>query len=96
MPFSASKALTHFQQTINQIMWRFDQTTIAYMDNILVISDTEQNHIQHSNEVILEMTKAGFWLNTKKCRVGYKKIKFMGFLIDSKSQKLDEAKVMLF
>jgi hypothetical protein len=66
-------------------MWQFDQTTIAYMDNILVISDIEQDHIQHINEVILEMTKAGFWLNTKKCRVGYKRIKFMGFLMDSES-----------
>jgi hypothetical protein len=42
------------------------------------------------------MTKAGFWLNTKKCRVGYKRIKFMGFLMDNKSWRLDEAKVTLF
>jgi hypothetical protein len=46
--------------------------------------------------MILEMTKAGFWLNTKKYRVGYKKIKFMGFLMDSESQRLDEAKMTLF
>jgi isocitrate/isopropylmalate dehydrogenase len=77
-------------------MWRFDRTTIAYMDNILVISNTEQDHIQHINEVILEMTKAGFRLNMKKCRVGYKRIKFIGFLIDSESWRLDEAKVTLF
>jgi isocitrate/isopropylmalate dehydrogenase len=96
MPFGVSGALTHFQQTINRIIWRFDWTTIAYIDNILVISNIEQNHIQYINEVISEMTKVGFQLNMKKCRVGYKKIKFIGFLIDSKSQRLDEAKVTLF
>jgi hypothetical protein len=46
--------------------------------------------------MILEMTKAGFQLNTKKYKVRYKRIKFIGFLMDSKSLRLDEAKVMLF
>jgi hypothetical protein len=43
--------------------------------------------------MIQSLTKAGFQLNVEKCRLGYRKMKFMGNIIDSEMKTLKKKKV---
>ena len=53
MPFGLTNAPTSFQAYINNILRKFlNQFYITYLDDILIYSDTNEEHIQHVRSVL--------------------------------------------
>lgn len=99
MPFGPKNACTHFQKLGERAAEgaiKSRENLCVYVDNFLVASRGVAEHIEHLKDVISSLTKAGFKLNPKKCKIGYRRIQFMGCIIDGESRALDEHKVQQF
>ena len=52
--------------------------TFIYLDDILVFSKTEVDHISHLKTVFTIISNNGLYLNTKKCNLAKTKLDFLG------------------
>ena len=96
MPFGPKNACTHFQKIAERATVECREFLVNYVDNFLIASETVEEHIDRVSRVIDCLTKAGFKLNPKKCKVGYTRIQFMGHMLDGESRVIDRYKIDLF
>jgi hypothetical protein len=69
MPFGLTNAPAQFQAYINRaLIGLVDITCIVYLDDILVFSKTEQEHIQHVQEVLQRLQEHKLYMHLNKCK----------------------------
>ena len=67
MLFRLTNAPATCQALINNVIRaHLDQTAITYLDDILVYSNTQQEHTKHVKDVLQCLQEAGLKLNLKK------------------------------
>ena len=57
------------------------QFSTAYIDEIMVYSESEKQHKMHVHQVLTELNKAGLRINKDKCVFNQSSINFLGFQI---------------
>ncbi len=63
MPFGLANALAAFQSYINATLRLYlDIFVIAYLDNIVVYSNTAEEHREHVRTVLKALLQAGLYL----------------------------------
>ena len=68
MPFGLTNAPAQFQAYINHaLVGLIDVTCIVYLDDILIYSNTEEDHIQHVGEVLQRLREAKLYIKLSKC-----------------------------
>ena len=66
MPFGLTNAPAAFQRLINEVLGDLlDVCAIGYLDNILIYSDSEEEHRLHVREVLQRLWKASLFANPK-------------------------------
>ena len=94
MPFGLTNAPADFQRFINDTLAPFlDQFTSAYLDDILIYSDTMEDHMQHVRRVLERLTEAGLHLKPEKCEFHKTEVKYLGLIIGTDGIKMDPSKV---
>jgi hypothetical protein len=67
MPFGLTNAPANFQRFINDVLYPFlDRFTTAYLDDILIYSETLEEHKDHIRQVLEALSKAGLHLKPEK------------------------------
>ncbi|GBN60381.1 Transposon Ty3-G Gag-Pol polyprotein [Araneus ventricosus] len=56
----------------------------VYLDDVLIASTDESEHLKHLEEVFSRFQKHGIVVNTEKCVFGQLSVKFLGYLISEK------------
>ncbi len=85
MPFSLANAPAAFQSYIIAMLRPYlDVFVIAYLDNIVVYSNTAEEHREHAHTVLKALLQAGLYLKLRKCEFNAKEIGLMGFVITVK------------
>lgn len=68
MPFSLQNAPVRFQRTLDIILsgvrW---QTCLVYLNNVIIFSRDEMDHVQHVDALFQLLKQAGFTLKVNKC-----------------------------
>lgn len=64
-----------------------------YIDNIVVYSKGENEHLLHLNQVFRCLHQAGLTLNLKKCNMMQRTLTFLGHVISGEGIKTDAAKI---
>ena len=77
----------------NIIRAHLDQTAIAYLDNILVYSNTQQEHTKHVKDVLRCLQKVGLKLNPKKCKFNKLEVELLRYIIGIKGIKINPEKI---
>jgi hypothetical protein len=68
MPFSLTNAPAQFQAYMNEALAGLvDITCIVYLDDVLIFSDTEKEHVEHVKEVLERLRKAKLYVKLSKC-----------------------------
>lgn len=80
MPFGLKNAGQTFQRFINQVLTGLD-FVFVYIDDILIASKTENEHIHHLTEVFERLSSFGVSIKPTKCEFGVSKINFLGHVI---------------
>jgi hypothetical protein len=94
MPFGLTKALTTFQNYINDILaLYFDCFCTTYLDDTLIYSDNFEEHQQHVRLVLDAFAKAGLHSKPKKCEFHQQEVKYLGLIISMEGIKMDPEKI---
>ena len=90
VPFGLAQASAYFQRLINEVLTDCN-FAMGYLDDIIIFSKTEEEHLQHLKEIFERLRKAGLKLKLLKCSFFKKHIQYLGHLIsDEGIQPLPE------
>lgn len=94
MPFGLCNAPATFQRAMDSILKkeRF-KFAIPYLDDIIIYSDTEEDHRKHLEIIFGKLKSAGLSLNRKKCKLFRKEIKILGYIVEEGMVKTDPSKL---
>jgi hypothetical protein len=94
MPFGLMNAPGSFQAFVNDTLRDYlDDFVVVYLDDILIYSDTLEEHTEHVKKVLQKLEAAGISLKLEKCAFDKQKIDFLGFVISTDGISMDPAKV---
>lgn len=84
MPFGLANAPATFQSVINDVLRPYlDVFCLAYLDDILIYSDTQQEHDKHVSKVLEALQSANLFVKLEKCQFDVKSTDFLGFIIST-------------
>jgi hypothetical protein len=69
------------------------RNVLTYVDDIIVKSKKQENHIADLQETFANFRQAGLKLNPEKCVFGVKKGKFLGYLVSTKGIEANPSKI---
>ena len=70
-----------------------DKYVVIYLDDIIVFSKTDLDHLQHLKKVFLKCRKFGISLNPKKSHFAMEEGKLLGHIISGRGIKIDPDRV---
>ena len=80
VPFGLAQALSYFKQLMNQVLQGLD-FAIAYLDNIVIFSNNELEHLQHLETVFKRLQDVGLKLNESKCYFFRSQMHYLGHML---------------
>src|SRR6266478_6331703 len=94
MPFGLTNDPAVFQRFINKVLGNLlDVYVVGYIDDILIYSDSVDQHRDHIREVLRCLQKAGLYVNPKKCNFHMDTVEYLGFILTPTGLHMDPAKV---
>ena len=82
MPFGLANAPGVFQELMAIVLLDSGHFTIAYLDNILIFSQTLEEHLSHIQIVFDRLGKHGLKLKLSKCQFMQTETNYLGFVIN--------------
>jgi hypothetical protein len=93
MPFKVCNAPATFERLIEMVLrgmsWK---TCLAYLDNVIVIGRTFDDHLRNLMEVFQRFKKAHLKLNPKKCQLFQGNVKYLGHIVSKDGVSVDPEK----
>ena len=80
-PFGLSQAPAYFQLLIDQVLMGCSSFSMGYLDDIIIFSKTEEEHLQHLEEIFIRLRKFGLKMKREKCSFFKKHIQYLGHLV---------------
>src|SRR5258706_425631 len=94
IPFRLSNVPAAFQRFINEVLRDLmDICMVGYLDDILIYSDSLEDHQDHIHEVLCCLCTAGLYANLKKCKFHMDTVEYLGFILSPKGLQMDPTKV---
>ena len=94
MPFGLCNAPATFQRLMTQVLadleWRI---RFVYLDDILVASQTFEEHLKHLESVFKGLRKAGLCLKSWKFLLLRDEVPYLGHIVTQAGVKPDPAKI---
>ena len=81
MPFGLKNAPSKFQRIMNEIFNSYTSFCIVYIDDVLIFSQSIDQHWKHLNTFLHVVRQNGLALSTKKIKLFQTSIQFLGFKI---------------
>lgn len=94
MPFGLTNGPSTFQNFMNDTLMDFlDNFVVAYLDDILVYSENEKDHIKHVKMVLQRLREAGIQADIDKCEFHKQETKFLGLIVGRNGIRMDPEKI---
>jgi hypothetical protein len=97
MPFGLTNALIVFQHLMNDVFRKFlNDFVVCYLDDILVFSKNEEEHINHVRLVLEKLRTTGLYAKLEKCVFHQPQVEFLGYIISREGLSMDPQKIRTF
>lgn len=97
LSFGLTNAPSVFQSVMNKVFSNhpnmLNKFVLVYMDDILILSKTKEEHLQHLQQVFSVLQAEGLSVKLKKCQFFRDELKFLGHIISGDGIKPDPDKV---
>ena len=92
--FRLINVLAIFQKRINSVLEEhLDEFIIAYLDNIIIYSNSKEEHFQYMEQVLQKLVNKKMLVAIKKYKFHTTKTKFYRFIIKLKKLSIDPKKI---
>uniref|UniRef100_A0A3B3YYE4 ribonuclease H n=1 Tax=Poecilia mexicana TaxID=48701 RepID=A0A3B3YYE4_9TELE len=81
MPFGLHGAPATFQRMMDLVLKGADGYAAAYIDDIVVFSETWKDHVKHLTDVLQRIKAAGLVINPGKCHIAKTEVEYLGYVI---------------
>ena len=81
MPFGLRNALASFQWMMDTVLDDIQDFSGAYKDDIIIFSQTWEDHVAHIKCVLVRLRKAGLTVKPAKCQLGSASLTFLGHTV---------------
>ena len=96
MPFGLCNAPATFQRLVDTIFGKYIGHGVGvYIDDIVIYAATDEGHDDLLDLVLRLLSENGLFLNVSKSKFGYRRVKYLGMIVDGQGIHPDPAKVLL-
>ena len=92
MPFGLTNAPATFQRCMNSL-FKHLPFVVVYLDDILIFSKNQQEHLQHVEEVLRILKEEKLFCKLKKCEFSKPELRFVGHIVGANGIRPDPAKI---
>lgn len=93
MPFGLTNAPATFMSLMNQVFYDYvDDFIIIYLDDILVYSRNDQQHLAHLEKVLQRLQNHQLYVKMSKCAFFLSSIQFLGHVVSGNGISVDPSK----
>ncbi|GKV41043.1 hypothetical protein SLEP1_g48622 [Rubroshorea leprosula] len=94
MPFGLTNAPATFCTLMNKVVHPFvDKFVVVYLDDIVVYSETLEEHVQHLRQVFQVLRENELYVKPEKCSFAQQEVMFLGHRVGHGKISMDSAKV---
>ena len=94
MPFGLCNAPGTFQGYINESLREYlDVFCTAYLDDVLIYSNSEADHAGHVLQVLKRLHERGLQVDIDKCEFNTTRVKYLGMIVTTNGIEMDAEKV---
>ena len=94
MPFGATNAPATFQRLMHDCLGELNMNwCIVYLDDIIIFSDTEEEHLKRLEAVFQKLCTAGLKLKPSKCFFFKEEIEYLGHVVSGKGISTNPKKI---
>ena len=99
-PFGFLQAPAYFQLLIDNVLQGCSNFAMGYLDNIIIFSRTEEEHLEHLEKIFQKLREYGLKMKREKCDFFKKCLQYLGHLVseerfESLPEKIKSIKNML-
>ncbi len=93
LPFGLTNALATFQNVMNDMFSdMIDDFTVIYLDDILVYSNTKEEHTMHVRQVVQRLRERKYYVRLHKCTFFQLEVPYLGHVVGADGIKVDQRK----
>ncbi|KAL0199477.1 hypothetical protein M9458_008017, partial [Cirrhinus mrigala] len=83
LPFGLHGAPATFQRLMDRVLQGCEEWSAAYLDDVVIHSNSWQEHLQHLRQTLKKITEAGLTLNIGKCEWARQEASYLGYHLDN-------------
>src|SRR5436190_161936 len=93
MPYGLTGAPATFQRLLDRLIGpEMEPHAFAYLDDIVIVTQTFEEHLQWLKRVLTRIREAGLTINPEKSKFCRSQVKYLGFLVQQEGLKVDPDK----
>lgn len=93
LPFGLSNSPATFQRLMQKVLGDMSpEFSTVYLDDILIYSESYEEHLQHLRLVFDRLENYGLKINSKKCQFFRKRVKYLGHILSDEGVEVDSEK----
>jgi hypothetical protein len=94
MYFGLTNAPTFFMNLMNNVFMDYlDKFVVVFIDDILIYSQSEEEHVGHLNMVLQRLQEHLLYAKLSKCEFWIQEVPFFGHIINIDGLAMDPKKV---
>ena len=83
MSFGLTNALAFFMYLKNSVFMDYlDKFVVVFIDDILIYSQSEEEHADHLRKVLKRLREHQLYVNLSKCEFWIREVMFLGHIIN--------------
>ena len=81
---------------MENILWLFTNSfVLVYLDDILIFSQTWEEHLHHIRQVLQTLRQPKLCANLDKCTFGITQVQYLGYIIEEYGVHVDPTKIQV-
>jgi len=93
MPFGLQGAPATFQRLMDRVIQGLGDFSAAYLDDLIVFSETWAEHLQHVRTILQRLREAGLTAKARKCNFGADHCVYLGHVVGSGTVRPESTKL---
>ena len=93
MPFGLQGAPATFQRMIDRLLQGLGQFANAYLDDVVIFSESWEEHLRHIETVLTRLRESGLTAKPRKCQFGMAQCVYLGHVVGGGRVQVEHSKV---